>query len=242
MKKARRAISYLLSGSALLLLAYIGVIAYPQPMFSYHATHDNFEVWSDRPIAPQIADVLDDASRRLNTSDLYDKNMPVKIFLCNSAWRLWLYSQLFSTRVGGATDMWLTRNVYIRASDIKANRILSPGAGPIADADKRPLSYFIAHEVAHIIESREFGRFAIAQYPQWLTEGFADHVGKGGDFDLDENVRLFKAGSDEMDFKKSGLYRGFHLRFLLLSNSGLTARQMFARPPGDAELNVLLAK
>lgn len=230
----------LLAATALLVMAYIGVLAYPQPMFAYHATHDNYHVWSDRPISPQISVVLDDASRRLNTSDLYDKTIPLNIFLCNSRWRLWLYSQRFSTQVGGWADMWLTRNIYIRANDIPSNRIHSPGTGPIADAKQRPLSYFIAHEVAHIIEARQFGRFAMIQYPQWLTEGYADHIGKGGDFDLDENHRMFKAGSAQLNFEKSGLYREFHLRVLLLSSQGMTARQMFANPPSERQMDALL--
>ncbi len=229
-----------LSASAVLLLAVLGVLAYPQPLFAYHTTHANFAVWSDRPIPPQIASVLDDAARRLSTSDLYDKNLPVRIFFCNASWRLWLYGQHFSSRLGGAADTWLTRNIYIRASDIQANRIHSPGTRPIADAARRPLSYFIAHEVAHILESREFGRAVILRYPQWLTEGYADQIGKGGDFDLQENHRLYQAGSGELDFARSGLYRGFHLRVLLLSNSGMSARQMFANPPGEEKIKALL--
>ena len=231
---------WMLAAIGLLLFAYIGIAAYPQPVFAYHTTHDNYQVWSDRPIPPQIAAVLDDATRRINTSDLYDKSIPIKIFVCNSPWRLWLYGMNFSTRVGGATDTWLTRNIYIRASDIPANRIHSPGAGPIADAGQRPLSYFIAHEVAHNIESRAFGRLVMIRYPQWLTEGYADHIGKGGDFDLDANYQLYRARSPELDFGKSGLYRGFHLRYLLLSKQGLSTRQMFAKPPTELELSAML--
>ncbi|MES2075447.1 MAG: hypothetical protein V4462_07490 [Pseudomonadota bacterium] len=76
-------------------------------------------------------------------------------------------------------------------------------------------------------------------------EGYADYIGKGGDFDFDfdfdENCRLFKADSPLLDFQRSGLYRGFHLRVsLLLDKQGLTVRQVFANPPGWRELSELL--
>jgi len=246
-KKARAAlramkyVKYLLTGSVLILFIYIGVSAFPQPMFANHTTYQNYEIWSDMPIPPQITQVLDDATRRLNTSDLYDKNSTIRIFFCNASWRLWLYGQHFSDQIGADADTWLTRNIYIRASDIASNQICAPGGGLIADAEQRPLSYFIAHEATHIIESRQFGRLVSVTYPQWLMEGYADYIGKGGDFDFDENYHLFRTGNPLMDFQKSGLYRGFHLGIsLLLNKKGQTARQIFANPPSERDLRELL--
>lgn len=222
---------------ALVMLAYIGVLAFPQPLFSHHTSYRNYEVWSDQAIPPQIAQVLDDATRRLRTSELHEPDKTTKIFFCNASWRLWLFSQQFSDQTGGNADTWLTRNVYIRSSDIAANRIHSPGTGPILDAAQRPLSYYIAHEVTHILESRAFGRLMYLRYPQWLTEGYADYVGKGGDFNFDENRLLLVAGDPLLDYRKSGLYRRFHLEvFHLLNQKGLTVGQIFSDPPREQDL------
>lgn len=236
-----KCIQYFFAVSLLIVFAYVGASAYPQPLFSHHTRYQNYEIWSDRPIPPQIAQVLDDANRRLHTSELYGKDGTYKIFFCNDSWRLWFYGHLLSAQVGGVADMVLTRNIYIRASDIASNRIYPPGPGPIADAGQRTLAYFIAHEAAHIMVSRQFGRLAVVRDPQWLLEGYADYIGKGGDFDFDENYRLFKADSPLLDFQRSGLYRGFHLRVsLLLDKRGLSVRQVFANPPGWRELSELL--
>lgn len=225
------------SAGALLVLAYIGVLAFPQPLFSHHTSYRNYEVWSDQPIPPQIAQVLDDATRRLRTSELHEPDQTFKIFFCNASWRLWLFSHQFSDQIGGNADTWLTRNVYIRSSDIAANRIHSPGAGPILDAAQRPLSYYVAHEITHILESRAFGRLMYLRYPQWLTEGYADYIGKGGDFDFDENRRLLAGGDALLDYRKSGLYRRFHLEVsYLLDKKGLTVRQVFADPPREQDV------
>lgn len=224
------------------ILVYVCVLAFPEPMFAYRTTYRNVEIFSDQPIPPQIAEVLDDASRRLATSAIHDKDGKFKIFFCHASWRLWLYGQHFSDRVGAVADTWLTQNIYVRASDIAANKLRSPGPAPLADADQRPLSYFIAHEVTHIDEARRFGRLAGLRSPTWLFEGYADYVGKGGDFDVDRNYRLFAMDDPQLDFKRSGLYRGYHLRVaLLLKREGTTVAKLFDHPPGEAELTKLLS-
>lgn len=229
------------AGLLMLGAAYMLFAAFPKPMFDYRVTYQNYRVWSDQPIPDDIADVLDDVTRRLRTSVLHDRTVPVEIFFCNESWRLWLYSRAFSTRLGGAADVWLTRQVFIRASDIPANRIHSPGRGPIADAAHRPLSYFIAHEITHNDVSRRFGRTVMLRYPTWLLEGYADYVGKGGDFDFEENSALFAAGATALDSARSGVYREYHLKVAyLLDKKGWTLQQVFAHPPAEGELEARL--
>lgn len=237
MQKAGR---WLSAGAvALLALALLCILAivFPQPAFGYRIAYQNYEVWSDRPIPPAIVPVLDDVTRRWRTSPLYERTTPAQIFICNAPWRMWLYGMHFSTRFGGVADVWLTRHVVIRAADIEANRILPPGPGPIADAAQRPLSYFIAHELAHADVSRRFGRTMILRYPEWLLEGYADYVAKAGDFDYAANRAAFIAGAPEMDRRKSGLYRGYHLKVAyLLDQQGWSLERLFAEPPADEDL------
>lgn len=225
--------------AGLLGLAVIAVlaIAFPQPAFAYLFVYQNYEVWSDRPIPPTIEPVLDDVTRRWRTSPLYDAATPAQIFICNEPWRMWLYGMHFSTRFGGVADVWLTRHVVIRAADIGANRIVPPGPGPIADASQRPLSYFIAHELTHSDVSRRFGRTVMLRYPEWLLEGYADYVGKAGDFDYAANRAAFLAGAPELDRRTSGLYRGYHLKVAyLLDKQGWTLERLFAAPPAAEEV------
>jgi hypothetical protein len=241
---ARRAGALLARCLAVLLAvasAYALAAAFPKPMFDYRSSYQNYRVWSDQPIPDEIIQVLDDVTRRLRTSSLHDRDTPVEIFFCNEPWRLWFYGRHFSTRMGGAADVWLTRQVFIRASDIAANRIQSPGRGPIADAAQRPLSYFIAHEITHSDVSRHFGRTVMLRYPEWLLEGYADYVGKGGDFDFEDNRALFAAGAGALDRDRSGLYREYHLKVAyLLDKKGWTLQQVFANPPAEQELDARL--
>lgn len=223
------------------LAAYVAAASFPNPMFDYRYSYENYRIWSDRPIPGEITGVLDDVTRRLRTSSLHERDTPVEIFFCNEPWRMWLYGRAFSSQMGGAADVWLTRQVFIRASDIPANRLHTPTGGPLADAAQRPLSYFIAHEITHNDVSRRFGRTVMLRYPEWLLEGYADYVGKAGDFDFEENRALFAAGASALDRDRSGLYREFHLKVAyLLDKKGWTLQQVFDNPPDEEELDARL--
>ena len=223
---------------AALVVAYLCMLLWPQPFFAHRTVYGIYHVWSDEPIPPQIRPVLDDVTRRLRTSPLHDPKQPVEIYICNAPWRMWVYGMKFRTRYGGIADVWMTRHVIIRASEIAANRIVPPGPGPIPDAGHRPLSYFIAHEITHVDVSRRYGRAMVVQYPKWLMEGYPDYVGKAGDFDFDANRARFLAGDAALDPARSTLYLGYHLRVAyLLDRRHWTLNELFAHPPADADLD-----
>ncbi len=220
------------------LALVIGLLLFPQPLFGHSLTHGNFQIWSDRPIDPAIAAVLDDAGRRLRRSELYEEGEAFRIFICNEPWRLGLLTR--STQVGGVAETVFTRNIYLRELDIPANRLVPPW-GRLADAEVRTLSYFIAHEAVHVLQSRRFGRLNMARHPAWLTEGYADWVAKAGAFDFEENRRLLRAGDPRLDVGSSGLYRRYHLMVAeLIERRGFTAERLFTDPPSEAEVIRLL--
>ena len=208
----------------------------PQPLFAHHLRYGAYDVWSDRPIPARAAQaVLDETTQRLARSPLWSPDQRFRVFICNDNWRLALYSYRFQGRMGGATDTILTRNVFLRESDFAANRLIPPG-GRRRDMSDRPLSYYLAHEFTHVLEARAFGPVPAARYPHWLLEGYADYVGKAGAFDYAANLTLLKAGAPELDWKKSGLYRVFHLETAYyLDRLHWSVGELFARRPSEAE-------
>lgn len=72
----------------LLILLYIGVLFYPNPLFSHSYVYNNYTVYSDRPIPKEIEQVLDDVESRVSKSELYDKKDKHNIFICNSYYLL----------------------------------------------------------------------------------------------------------------------------------------------------------
>lgn len=215
---------------------YMGVLAYPEPAFAYRMHYRQFDLWSDRPIDSPVTTVLDDAIRRLQTSSLYTQQQRFHVFFCNARWRLRLYG-LFHPGVGGIVIAPLTSNIYIRESDIPHNRIIPPLAGPMADEKERPLAYYIAHEATHVMQGRVFGRFFALTRPAWLNEGYADLVGKGGDFDMRDNLARFQAHDPSMDVSRSGLYRLYHLEVAwALGHEAISVETLYAHPPSEKRL------
>jgi len=232
MRALRRLVAILL----VLAGAAVALLAFPEPNFGHRMRYGQYDLYSDRPIPPQIRAVLDDATRRLERSELYDSGQRFRIFFCNDDWRMALYSQRLSSAVGGVADTWLTRNIYLRRSDIASNRLFAP-TGELADADVRPLSYFIAHEATHVLEARAFGRLMALRYPDWLKEGYADYIAKGGSFDLEANRARLLAGDPLLDPELTGIYRRHHLLVaVLMDRDGLSIRSIFADPPEEEAL------
>lgn len=223
-----------IKGVALLAAAAIGLFTavnlYPSPLFAYSAAYGGFTVMSDRRIDPAMASVIADAERRLRTSSLYRSDARFRLFICNEPWRMWLLTR--SGTLGAQTDTVATRNIYVRELDAARNRIVVR-SGRLADAAERPLSYYIAHEATHVLQSRRFGRLMLFRNPRWLIEGYADLVGKGGDFDVAGNRDLLERDDPRLDYARSGLYRRYHLMVEALIRSGLTIDQLFADPPSE---------
>jgi hypothetical protein len=217
---------------ALLTGLITALLLYPAPLFAHATSHGVFDVRSDRPIDPAVAQVIADAERRVRTSELFQPGDRFQLYICNDPWRLLLFTR--STQIGGAADL-LTRNIFLREVDIRRNRLIGPD-GEIADADVRPLSYFIAHEAAHVMAGRRFGRLAFVNAPRWLTEGVADMIGKGGEFDIDENRAKLLAENPDMSEERArvGLYRRYHLMVTaLIEEHGYTMTNLYAAPPPE---------
>lgn len=219
------------------LFGLFAVMANPQLFFANHVTYGRYQVWSDRPIDAGIRAVLDDTERRLATSELMSPDQHFRIFLCNDNWRLALFSQRFSGGMGGVADTWLTQNVYLREVDIPRNRLIPP-SGWTHRMDDRPLSYYMAHELTHILEARAFGLLAVAHHQRWVWEGYADLIGKGGQFDIAANRAALARGDEAMDWARSGLYRRFHLEVAyLLQQKHLPLADLISNPPPAADID-----
>ena len=225
-----------LLAAASVAIALVSLQLQPAPLFAHSIRHAQFVVHSDKPLGEGWKFVLQDAQRRLATSELYDTDAELRIFVCNEPWRLWLLTR--STDVGGFVDTFATRNIYIREAIAAENRIVPPGE-TLADADVRPLSYFIAHEGVHVMQSRTFGRAVSLTSPKWLVEGYADYVAKAGDFHFEDNRQRLIDGDPLLSesYARRGLYRRYHLMVEhAFRASGFSVIQLFDDPPTESDV------
>ena len=206
-----RIIRHLVLGcvSAVMLLgaSAAAVLAYPQPLFAYHAERGALQLWSDRPFdVAKVDDVLADVERRIARSPLPLGAGPHRVFIANAEWRRRLVF-LWNSGAGGV-NYYPLRNVFIRHSDVDGDRVLG-NAGPVPPP--RTLAYFAAHEIGHSLIGERVGALANHRLPLWIREGLADYIGFGAAVDIDALTRALIADEVQMNPQLTGLYARYRL-------------------------------
>ena len=223
-------LSRIAAGTAVVFAAWVLLLCYPQPLFSSVVRHGHITLHSDRPLPAVAATrVLVLAEANLAKSPLFTGDRSYDVYICNARWRQVIFFNK-AYGVGGVSLYPLTTNVFLRDSRVEDNRLISPLGTPVA-AD-RPLDYFIAHEITHVLTGTALGPVRSLFLPQWVREGYADHIGKGSVIDLDVARAAFLADAPEMDYQRSGLYRRFHLLVAWsLQHDGFTVQRLLHDPP-----------
>jgi len=222
----------------LAIAGYGALLLHPQPLFAFSARDAAILLHAREPLPPAVQGVLADARRRLETSPFYDPHATYDAFLCDdvrtfTAFTLW-------NRGAGAVSQWdLTGNIFLRPSHVERNRLV--GRSGNETPGERTLSYFIAHEVTHTMLARRIGRLRYARLQRWQVEGYADYVGKAGEFDFEMTLAAFRADTRELDPKRSGLYLRYHLMVAyLLDRQRMTPEALLAAPIEKTEVEARL--
>ncbi len=207
--KMKKAIKLVGLGFPVLAVGYFLLLCFPQPLFAYKYSTGAITLYCDDPIPAKAGEVLQDVQGRLDKCLLYGSCPHQNAFVCNQYWRYKLLANR-TARSGGVANFLCPWNVYLRKSDIASN-VLFRGDGITPSGPDRPLAYFIAHEITHNLTSRFIGPLSFWRMPAWKKEGYADYVGKGGQFDFQKNLELFKKNDPTLNPSTSGLYLRYHL-------------------------------
>jgi len=149
-----------------------------------------------------------------------------------------LFALLFvrSLEVGGAVNPF-SSNVFIRETDIKNNKILKEKE--IYQAKKRPLSYYLAHEITHVMQHK-ISNIMPLTIPKYIIEGYADYIGKEPDFDYDKFLQEYKENDFFMTIE-SGMYNRYHLLVAyLMDKKGMSFREIVEKKPSREEVERLI--
>jgi hypothetical protein len=208
-------------------LIYLLCLLYPQPFFSHHFQKRNITVYTGVLPPPGFDTVLDQVQQLLTRSDLNDTSLQHKVFICPNLWTFGFLTR-GKTNLAGLCDDRLSRNIFIRPSDLARQRIISPPDWAFAQ-DDRPLSYFMAHEITHSLESHYAGRWNL-KVPVWLWEGYAEYIGVGA-VDFNHYLDLYKAGSPTMDPDKGSYARYLLYVLYLIEYKHLGIKFLILHPP-----------
>jgi len=218
---------------------YWALLCFPQPFFRSSVQADNLALYSDQSFAPDAGKkILETVEAKLAASPLYSSTERHSAFICNASWR----QRLFFNRnygVGGVNQYPLTTNIFLRDAVIEENRLVSPSGNQVPG--DRTLDYFIAHEITHTLTVRAIGSLRYYKLPQWVREGYADYVAKGGAFDFESARNAFLAGAPEMDWQRSGLYLPYNLLVAyLLDKQQWTVQRLLESPPDQRAVEAQL--
>ncbi|MBK8315203.1 MAG: hypothetical protein IPL01_14815 [Acidobacteria bacterium] len=167
----------IISVIAIIFLAYLLLLCFPQPFFKDSIRYRNLTLYSDRPFDMESGlRLLAMAQDKLGDSPFYLPSEEHTIFICNERWRQILFFNR-NYRVGGVNYFPLTRNVFLRDSIIEENRLRGPG-GKLVDGD-RTLDYFIAHEIAHTLTGEAVEACVITGSPNGFGKAMPITSGRG---------------------------------------------------------------
>jgi len=219
---------------------YALILIYPDPLFKHQYKYKNFSVHSDREIPLEIEQILDMVQERLSFSELYSADTTFNLYFCNDDWRFLLFSR--DTKAGAVVNGFISANAFFRKSDIRHNQLNFRHTWNPNHND-RPLSYFLAHELTHSLQSK-YDRFMVLKTPTFVMEGYADYIGKGYAFNYARYKKMLINDEYVMKPKESGLYNLYHLAIAyLMDRKGYSYKEILKlKPDLDSTLQDLLAE
>ena len=219
--KTYKALSYLAASAT---LAYIFLLSFPQALFAYQTTHNNFKVYSREPLDRNIHAILDGVEAKLSASGINDKGLKPRIFISNSH-GLYAFLSLYVGRSSFAKGFPVipTDNVFINRSDVAGDLVFRDAQSN----RERSLSGVIAHEVAHLLVREKFGYLKNLTLPTWKQEGYGEYVAGGTLLDYETGVRRWKENpTDDSDYR---YFKYYMLVKYLLDVKKLSVEEVFTR-------------
>ncbi|HEX6739704.1 MAG TPA: hypothetical protein VF310_15595 [Vicinamibacteria bacterium] len=228
MSAARRVFKRALLVLGAAAAAYAALLARPQPLFAYELRAGNVVLHARAPLPPRAMEIAEEARRRVAVSPFYAAGDTYHVFLCDTS-ALFAFFVPQACRVGGNADVYFSGNVFLRPARIERDRLVGY-SGREPDGE-RTLTYFIAHEITHLMVAHRLGRWANFRLAAWQREGYADYVGKAGAFAFSRERDRFRANDPALDPARSGLYLRYHLLTAhLLDHKRLTPEALLAQP------------
>lgn len=220
MRRAARVV-----GGALLLIAASPLVAPQLLAFPHYAEAGDSRVWSETPIDQAALDrVVARSEALVAASPIAREHEGRRIFLTQGGWRwLWLAN---TSRGAFALTRHLGTNLIVNRGDLADDRVVNNRAV----GGERRLSSVIAHETTHGMLLDHFGPLLTVTRPNWLTEGYCDHVAQESALSDEDVARLEATGEEHPALL---YYHGRRRVAELLASNGGDVDALFA---GDAAL------
>jgi len=220
-----------------LFLAYLAMLAFPQPFFPHRATYKQIAIFSRHELPKDVDVILKKIDSLLSRSDLYDPQTKSRIFVCDDYRLFWFYTGGLR-HVFAAAFPYTTRYIFVPKADYERDLVLFESIGP-GDKRQRHLTNTLAHEITHLYIRDYLGRRAEFALPGWVREGYCEYVGQGDAIPVDEGIKHLLSGEDIL-----GIYyfRSKRMMQLLLDDQGMSIKHILSHPPDEGEILDALMK
>lgn len=219
--KTHKILRYLLMSA---VVAYLGLLCFPQVLFAHQVEHHNFKVYSREPLDQNIHAVLDRVEARLAATGVNDPTLKPRIFIAD---RHGLYA-LLSLYVGSKSfakgyAALPTDNIFVNKCDVARDTVFRN-----AQTDnERSLSGVIAHEVTHLLVRRKLGYVRNLRLPTWKQEGYSEYIAGGSLLDYQTGVQRWKEKPN--DDARYRYFKYYMLVKYLLDTKQLSIDDVFNR-------------
>lgn len=205
-----------------LAVLFVGLHLFPQALFAYNMSTDGITIYSRSPLPPEAASCAARAAQLLKQSELAVPGRQEHVYVCDAHWLFCLFSP--GSPSAFAISVPLTDKVFVAAVDFSADVAIRAGS----EFNKRSFSSLVAHEITHGLIRHRLGVLRSMRLPDWVDEGYCDHVARESSFPEAEGLRLFASGQGH----PSVSYRYFSYRQMvrhLMEHQHLTFLQLVAR-------------
>ena len=171
MRRSLRILGYTVGGLFTLLVAYVGLLVYPNVLFAHHVEYGHFRVHSDQDLGPELEELLNDMEEALATSEIYDSTLRHDVYFGygNAAFDALHPVPVLTYNL--SLPPYSSQIITFRIPDFEADALRHPNRREAVN-----LRHTLTHEVVHTFLMAKLGLRGVARAPLWKQEGYADYV------------------------------------------------------------------
>lgn len=170
----------------LIFILYFSALTFPQPLFAKQIDFQNIRIFvNDSAEQDKVQSVLAEAMHIVESSEIFDKNFQINIFICDSFLRYKFFS-LFRPNSYAVSSVYIN-NIYVAMADFN----LDLSYRNSYERNVTNLGKALAHELMHQYIRNQFGNFKNYLNPSWVNEGYSEFVARGPSMDLVNEIKQF---------------------------------------------------
>ena len=150
-----------------IIVIYLLVLAFPEPLFAHSLCAHNFTFYSNSPIDPGILPLTDEVNAKLQRSEIFDRSVHFRVFIVGNKHLYTFFNGPYRSAI--ARNYEIGNAIFIPMLDVKRSRIIHFGGRHAGAAN------ILAHEAVHTLKRTGWAEksrsFATLHSPSTSAQG-----------------------------------------------------------------------